>query len=204
MIAASTGGRAFINSNDIEGAINRAITDADVTYTLGFYPAEPAPGDRPFHQLKLEVARSGVELLYRQRYATVAYQPPPDRLVADAVQSAVDSTQVGLTARVENSGSSWRITLSIDAADLSVEGGDRRTGSAQMLFVQRSADGKELDRTSRDLALNFDEARYQAVLKQGLETAVALEPKPGAADVKVVVLDRVSNALGSLTIPAPR
>src|SRR6202023_1796025 len=39
MLADRTGGKAFINTNDLRGAIRKAIEDAEVTYTIGFYPA---------------------------------------------------------------------------------------------------------------------------------------------------------------------
>ena len=36
-LADETGGEAFVNTNDITGAIRRAVEDSAVTYTLGFY-----------------------------------------------------------------------------------------------------------------------------------------------------------------------
>ncbi len=37
-LADETGGRAFVNTNDLTGAIRQAVQDAAVTYTIGFYP----------------------------------------------------------------------------------------------------------------------------------------------------------------------
>src|SRR5207253_2824862 len=37
MIADSTGGRAFYNTNDLKNAIRTALDDSEITYTLGFY-----------------------------------------------------------------------------------------------------------------------------------------------------------------------
>src|SRR5262249_7052829 len=39
ILAERTGGRAYYNTNDLEGAVRSAVADARVTYTLGFYPA---------------------------------------------------------------------------------------------------------------------------------------------------------------------
>jgi VWFA-related protein len=49
-LASGTGGRAFYNSNDLSGAIERAVADADATYTLGFYP-DADDLDGKFHNL---------------------------------------------------------------------------------------------------------------------------------------------------------
>jgi len=36
----NTGGRAFYNTNDIQGAVQSALADAQVTYTLGACPSK--------------------------------------------------------------------------------------------------------------------------------------------------------------------
>ncbi len=55
-LADYTGGRAFINTNDIRGAIRKAVEDSEVTYTLGFYPASETL-DGKYHELKVKVDR---------------------------------------------------------------------------------------------------------------------------------------------------
>jgi VWFA-related protein len=47
VLAERTGGKAFYGSNDLSGAIRRAIDDSRVTYTLGFYPPAQS-GTAPF------------------------------------------------------------------------------------------------------------------------------------------------------------
>ena len=37
-LADQTGGRAFYNTNDLNGALRLAVEDSSVTYNLGFYP----------------------------------------------------------------------------------------------------------------------------------------------------------------------
>ena len=40
LLAEWTGGRAYFNTNDIGGAVKQAMEDAEITYSLGFYPEE--------------------------------------------------------------------------------------------------------------------------------------------------------------------
>jgi VWFA-related protein len=63
VLAAATGGRAIYDSNDITSAIREAVNDAEVTYTLGFYPG-PGGADGAYHKLQIETVRRGAELRY--------------------------------------------------------------------------------------------------------------------------------------------
>jgi VWFA-related protein len=49
-MADETGGRAFVNTNDLTGAIRKVVEESAVTYTLGFY-LEPSSLDGKFHEL---------------------------------------------------------------------------------------------------------------------------------------------------------
>ncbi len=66
-LATLTGGQAFYNTNGIEDSIQRAVEDAEVTYTLGFYPP-PATLDGTFHRLTVKVAGRGRDVRSRRGY----------------------------------------------------------------------------------------------------------------------------------------
>ncbi|HKN74500.1 MAG TPA: VWA domain-containing protein, partial [Candidatus Acidoferrum sp.] len=66
-MADDTGGRAFVNTNDLTGAIRKAVEDSAVTYTLGFYiGADSLDGN--FHELKIQVKREGLTIRYPRGY----------------------------------------------------------------------------------------------------------------------------------------
>ena len=59
-----TGGRAYYNTNDLGGAIGRAVDDTRLTYVLGYY----LPGgswDGRFHEIKVTVRRPGLDVRHR-------------------------------------------------------------------------------------------------------------------------------------------
>ena len=66
-IADQTGGRAFYNRNDIGEAINEAMEEDSVNYTLGFYAQREKP-DGNFHRLQVRVDRPNVEVRSRTGY----------------------------------------------------------------------------------------------------------------------------------------
>ncbi len=99
-LAEGTGGRAFFNTNDIKGAIGKAFSDADLTYTVGFY-ADSSAADG-FHEIKVKVDRPGVDVRHRKGYLAAPVKSPAETDIAailrDTVASSLDSTAIGLIA----------------------------------------------------------------------------------------------------------
>ena len=56
LLAERTGGRAFHNTNDIQGAIRRTLSESRFTYLVGFYP-DHGSWNGQFHELKLRARK---------------------------------------------------------------------------------------------------------------------------------------------------
>jgi len=66
-VAAGTGGRWFLNSNDLATGIERVYQDSAQYYELGYVPDGPArPGK--LHRITLKVSRPNVQVSHRQSY----------------------------------------------------------------------------------------------------------------------------------------
>jgi len=76
VLAAGTGGRAFIGSNDLGGNIHRALEDAKVVYVLSYQPTHKQ-WDGKFRPLEVRVNRPGVSALYRRGYFASAGKEEP-------------------------------------------------------------------------------------------------------------------------------
>src|SRR5258708_28540059 len=99
-LAGRTGGRAYLNTNDLKNAIRDAVTDTQVSYTLGFYPTNEKY-DSKFHEIKVQVlARSGLNLRYRKGYFDLPELPQDETArragLRDAVWSPLAPTAVVL------------------------------------------------------------------------------------------------------------
>jgi len=212
-MAASTGGVAFTHDNDIRRAIDKAMTDGDLSYTLGFYAPvlderDAPPNSRDYsarnkfflHALKVEIKRRGVNARYRQSYQTVPYEPPPERRLNDAVDSPIDSTQIAISAQLAANNSSPHIAVVVNDVVLAAKDG-RWTGAVDLVVAQRAANGAQLTVARRSLALDVDPQNYETFLAQGLKVTLELAPKAGMSEIKIAVLDRTSGRVGSLTIP---
>jgi VWFA-related protein len=69
-LAERTGGRAFYNRNDLDGAVRDSITDGSTYYTLGYYP-ENKDWNGGFRNIQVKLKRGGVKLRYRIGYFAV-------------------------------------------------------------------------------------------------------------------------------------
>lgn len=66
-LAAETGGRATVNTNDLTGGVRDAIRDASAYYLLGYTPTRDVADGR-FHKIKVGVTRKGIDVLARRGY----------------------------------------------------------------------------------------------------------------------------------------
>jgi VWFA-related protein len=69
-LADRTGGRAFYNRNDLDGAVRDSITDGSTYYTLGYYP-ENKDWNGGFRNIQVKLKRGSAKLRYRIGYFAV-------------------------------------------------------------------------------------------------------------------------------------
>jgi VWFA-related protein len=67
ILADSTGGEAFVETNMPEKALRQVVKDASAFYLLGYSPAKN-PQDGRFHSIKVRVKRRGVSVRARKGY----------------------------------------------------------------------------------------------------------------------------------------
>src|SRR5208282_514780 len=103
-----TGGKAFYGTNGVGSAIRRAMDDARVTYTLGYYPAD-VKWDGRFHEIKVKVSAPGAEVRARKGYfalpESAGLQPQNIRLlISQMAASRLPATGIGLHVRTQPAG----------------------------------------------------------------------------------------------------
>jgi VWFA-related protein len=208
-MADDTGGRAFVNTNDLTGAIRKAVEDSAVTYTLGFYIGADSL-DGKFHELKVQVKREGLTIRYPKGYFATEDVPPTKdqnwKTVVTAVQSPIESSVIPLQAKVERVSQpmpdSLRILCSIDIRNLRfVQTGDLRKGAVSVYVLQQDAAGKVLSQWSKTYDLQLSEKQYTALLKSGMPFRQDVQLKTSVTTLRVLVEDPGTAEVGSLIIP---
>ena len=203
-LAEDTGGQAFFNTNDLTGAIRKAVEDAEVTYTLGFY-IPPEALDGKLHRLKLEVKRPGVEVRYPRAYfATKAATEGDYRsTLSGAILNPIQSSAIGLEVRAQKATENALLLVgNVDLRNIQAsQEKDFYRGAIDVHFVQQDAAGKVLRQTHHRLYLQLTDAQYSDDLKSGIYFRESVKPESGTTTLRVIVEDPATARIGSLIIP---
>jgi VWFA-related protein len=105
-IAAGTGGRAFVSTNDLKGAIESAMADGSNYYTIGYRPMA-GKSDGRFRAVRVQIDSGNYKLAYRSGYYNgdvKKFQATDDArkslISAAVVHGAPPATQVLFKARL--------------------------------------------------------------------------------------------------------
>ena len=208
-LASRTGGRAAFNTNDLAGAIRRAVDDGRVTYTLGYYPSED-PQDGKFHEVKVTVNRPGLDVRYRKGYFAVrpAVQTA-DRRRADmraAVWSPLESTAIPVAARVDfidEAQQTINVFIQLDPSTVSFKkDGDRWKAVLDVAYVQKDEQGRVKSGGEVDnLSVAVTDDNYRKLMQQGMIHQHRSQRAAGATTLRIVVRDADTGSVGSVTVP---
>jgi VWFA-related protein len=208
-MADETGGRAFVNTNDLTGAIRKVVEESAVTYTLGFY-LEPSSLDGKFHDLKVQVRRSGLNVRYPKGYFALKDAPATlderHNSFLAAIRTPLDSSAIPLEVKVDRvnqpAPNSLSLFGSIGIHDLQlVQSGEIRVGALDIAVIEQDQTGKVLRESANRINLRFTEGQYSAVLNSGITFRKSVQPQAGATTLRVLVQDTSTAAIGSLIIP---
>jgi VWFA-related protein len=208
-IAAGTGGRAFYNGNDIAASIRHAINDSRESYAIGYYP-DHNKWDGSFRQITVKVNRPGITLRYRGGYfATAEGANTPDyqkQVLADAVRSPIQLIDLGLEVHAEPleapGGRQLKVQIRVNPDQMHFEqSGDRWTDSIEVAWVELSADGRIVVRGGHTLAVRPAQSGHDEILREGLAFSEHVSVKGEAVEMRLVVRDEGSGAMGSVNIP---
>jgi VWFA-related protein len=215
-VADSTGGRAFMNRNDIDNAVALSVADGSSYYTLAYYPANKE-WHGEFRKISIRIARKGVRLRYRNGYfATEASQQPKirDAELAQALRSdALPATMVIFDAKVlaaplpvpasDYLSRKYLIDFMVDTRTLSSEpmtnGGHHF--SLEFHAAAFSPDGTLVAHTDTQVSTWAGRASYEGIREDGLPFHTTLQLPAGRYQMRLLVRDIRTGYLGSVDVP---
>jgi VWFA-related protein len=215
-IARDTGGRYFGNSNDLDHAIQSALTESSSYYMLGYYPSNKKWGGK-FRQIKLQVDRPGVQLRYRRGYFAVN---PSDwrkdngerTLTAALTANSLPSTEVTFMARAlpPAPDSDTVVEFAVDPSTLSfqTEAGNLHYSTLQFEVQAFTPEGKLVKAEVQTAEASLQEPTYERVRKQELPMNVPIRLAPGKYILRLGVRDNLTGLFGTadlaLEVPGKR
>jgi VWFA-related protein len=201
-IAAQTGGKAYINQNEIKDGITLAVSDEKASYSLGYYP-ENKKWDGKFRNLKVKVDQGDTQVRYRKGY--YALDPAQDKKanfeqdVAAALEVGAPATQVSFMAQAKPTDpGKMRVIFLVDAHTLTAEdaGGGKKMNVILYASVY-SADGKNMGTRSLKVDRTFDAATYQQLLDKGMMVPIDMDKPTGGQVLRLAVLDNKTGFIGT-------
>jgi len=208
VIADTTGGRAYINHNDLEAAMADSMQTGSNYYTLAYRPTG-VEWNGQFRKIAIRTARPHLKLLYRSGYYAISdpsnLKEDASRTMAMAMLPGVPvSTQFIMKARVispEAIDEATKVDILVDVHDLAVtEEKGQKTPKVQFAGVAWDNDGKQCASFS-GLFHAVSQAQYETLLRTGLQVHEEIPLKPGSYQLRLGVMDRLSGRIGTLDVP---
>ncbi|HEY1270588.1 MAG TPA: VWA domain-containing protein [Terriglobales bacterium] len=211
-MARETGGKAYVNQNEIKQGAALAISDNSSSYTLGYYP-EDKKWNGKYRSIKVKVNRDGLDVRYRRGYYAIApgesngggsKDKGEAEMVAEALQDRAPDTQVTFSAQVKPAGKDkLGIDFLVDPHTIAAEDGSGGAKKLNVVFYATlySADGRLLANQSMKVDQVFPDATYRQLLQQGMLLHLDLDSKPGSGEIRLAVRDNQTGYIGTLVIP---
>jgi VWFA-related protein len=206
-LAHGTGGIAFYDSNDILGAIRRAIDDSQVTYSLGYYPSD-IKWDGKYHNIKVEVRRPGVKVRARNGYFAL---PEPKLtpqvrqfVIAEVARNPLDATGIGMNTTAQRVGDTRTLKTGVlfDLSGITMEQQEGRyVGAVDVVMLALSDQNVVLNAVDQTFHLHLSPEIYAKLMKEGASVTKDLTIASNAVQVAVVVRDANTGAMGTVRIP---
>ncbi len=199
-----TGGRAYLG-NDVEGALLQVTQNTRATYRIGYYP-DPRNWDKKPHKFKVISTRGGLRLQYPQGYnADLAQEQPllgENATITQAQAVPYEISDLGVRASLQaaSPGQAPVIHIQVDPADLVLtQDQDHHRGQVIVVVTQFFKGGKAPETGTGNLNLDLTAKQLESAMTDGVPLA-DLGVNDTLEKVRIIVLDRASRSVGTLTI----
>ena len=213
-LADTTGGRAFYNTNNLEGAVRKSMEDGSTYYTLGYYPANKN-WDGKFRRITVKTERPGVKLHYRQGYFALE---PQSYAKLDASQKTSDLAQAlslnfpvatGLRFQAAISPPSAEtknkvlVNYAVDPHQISFElqSDGLQHASVDCAVIVYSQKGETLQTLSNTMNGALKPEEYQRVMERSFPCKQTFDLGSGEYLLRLGVRDARTGLLGTLDAP---
>jgi VWFA-related protein len=213
-LATQTGGKALLNSDNLNGGIDRALYEQTGYYLLGYVPDAESfdPSKRKFNKFEVKVNRPGVKVSYRSGFfaSSPGEGPRPslttgERQMAEVLMSPFAQSDIALSMNALYAddavdGAYFRSLLHIDARNLafSDSADGWKTATFDVAAVLFGDGGVPVENKESKYTIKAKGATYETMLKQGfMYVLIVPVKKPGLYQYRVALRDESSGKIGS-------
>jgi VWFA-related protein len=209
-LARETGGRSFSGTNAVDQALLQGLKEGSDYYTLAYSP-ENRDWRGQYRKLDVKVALKGVKLTFRRGYYALEEKPftghEAARALATAMQPLVPvSTMLLLKAQVlppDSEHKAVRIDYAVDSHDISFSDtpNQRKHAAVDFMSVARDGEFKNAGYVTDTVEADFLPEVYKQIMQTGFPAHQELELKPGTYILRLGVIDRGSQKIGTVDLP---
>jgi VWFA-related protein len=204
-LAADTGGRAFLDSNDFSAVFRKVQEDTSTYYVLGYRSSNPARDGR-FRRITVRASVPGVSLEFRKGYYAprdFAHATKDDReqLLIDELNSDSSSTDldVYLAAgyfRLSDNRYYVPVSLVVPGSEIPfTQAGDKNRATLDIIGVVRDELKRPVGNIRDTVKFNLDES--QQVRRKNVQYQTSFSLPSGAYHLKFVLRENQSGRLGA-------
>lgn len=204
-LAGDTGGKAFLDSNDLSGVFTAVQRDTSAYYVLGYRSANPEMNGK-FRRVKLVVNRSDLKLEYRNGYygpKDYAHFGKEDReqQMLDEISSELPDVDVAVYMaaayfRIDDAHYYIPVSLIIPGSQIPfVTEKDKDRATIDIIGVVQDELKHPIGNARETVKLALDESRQ--VRRKNVQYNTAFVLPPGKFHIKFVVRENQTGKLGS-------
>jgi VWFA-related protein len=219
-VAAETGGKAYLNQNEIRLAESQAASDDRASYAVGYYP-DNDKWDGRYRSIKIKLEKSDTQIRYRKGYFAIEpgeanshdhavdhindHNHNYDEDVAKALQVNAPATQVVFTAQTKlTDAGKMRVTFLVDAHNLSSERKEDGNGAKMNISLFAAiydSGGRMLSNRGIKVDHTFDTASYKQIMDKGMMVPIDMDVPAGGTEIRLAVVDNETGYIGTVSGP---
>lgn len=211
ILAADTGGRAFLDSNTVDDSLRRVLDDQAGFYLLGYDPQEET-FDRKYHRITVRVKRKGLEVRSRNGFIGVEDTPPvpppsqtPQQQLVSALAAPFQSAAIpvkltGLFAvdAQERPYLHCLLHIGLENVKFTTTPEGKLRGQLEILVAGFDANGVSPHNTYKPVGISIEPGTAKEKLAHGLFVSVAYPLKnPGPYQLRAAIRDSGAGAIGT-------
>ena len=210
-IAQETGGRYYINRNDIDKAVALASEDGGTYYAVSYSP-DKKKFDGGFRRIKVSVKRPGLTVRHRTGYYAIDFSKGSKKDKESELAQAVSlsglapSTMLMFDARITSSPPAAKTTVPIlfrvPMGNFTIQDAGEKGKKLDLDFVVSAMrNGRMVDSKGSTVATTVTNEQFQQVQEKGLLMQLELSLPPGKYDLALAVRDNPTGMIGTLNVP---
>ncbi|MDR3701088.1 MAG: VWA domain-containing protein [Candidatus Sulfopaludibacter sp.] len=201
-LAGLTGGQ-WLPSDSTEKAIRQAIGEGPATYQVGYSP-DLDRWNGKFHKLRVTTGAKGTRIRAIEGYFGDPREKDPAERLALASLGGADDPGVGIRAAAAPSEKvkGWiHFRIRVNAADLQLGSGEPYSGGFGLMFAYYTTEWQPEASQEIPTELHLNAAEHARILRDGVVLTLDRPLPAGVRKVRIVVRDKQSGAVGSLSVP---